>query len=53
MAGENSQTKSQPVHQNNEPDEALRNLSDIDIEVRFFFQVLEEWDRELTTKPIP
>jgi hypothetical protein len=47
MASKNSQTKSQPVQQNNHPDGALPTLSDNDIEefVRFF-QRLAEWDRQ-------
>ena len=47
MASKNSQTKSQPVQQNNHPHGALPTLSDNDIEelVRFF-QPLAEWDRQ-------
>ena len=49
MTNENSETKSQPVQPNNDPDGALPNLSDSDIEklVRFF-QLLAEWDRQRT-----
>jgi hypothetical protein len=46
MIGENSQAKSQPV-QNNDPDGALPDLSDSDIEELIqFFKLPDKWDHE-------
>jgi hypothetical protein len=51
MAYENSQTKSQPVQQNDEPDCTQPNLSESDIgELVRFFQLLEKWDRQYRLK---
>jgi hypothetical protein len=53
MSYENSETDSQPVHQNNEPDGALPALSDSDIEELIrFFQLLARWDREYKLKVV-
>jgi len=53
MAEKKSQTKSQRVHQNNDPDETLRNLSESDIdELIQFFQMLDEWDRQNTANAL-
>jgi hypothetical protein len=47
MASKNSQTKSQPVQQNNHSDGDVATLSDNDIdELVRFFQLLAEWDRQ-------
>jgi len=54
MSYENSGTDSEPLRQNKEFDRALPALSDRDIEeLVHFFQLLDEWDRQFASKPVP
>jgi hypothetical protein len=46
MPSQNSQTDSQPVHQDNEHNGALQSFNDSDLQLLVrFIELLDEWDR--------